>query len=132
MGERYNTSQKFIKDLSKLTDRMRHLLKKNIEWKWTEERESDFKKVKETLAELPYLTRYFTESAKTYYNNGCKQTRSRSHTLANTTRRNSKTNPKCKQISKRRRKEIFDERTRIISSRMGIGTLSAFTSTENR
>ena len=49
---------KFIKDLSKLTDRMRQLLKKDTEWEWTEERESDFKKVKETLAELPCLTHY--------------------------------------------------------------------------
>ena len=49
---------KFIKDLSKLTDRMRQLLKKNTEWEWTEERENDFRKVKETLAELPCLTHF--------------------------------------------------------------------------
>ena len=37
---------------------MRQLLKKDTEWEWTEERESDFKKVKETLAGLPCLTHY--------------------------------------------------------------------------
>ena len=37
---------------------MRQLLKKDTEWKWTEERGNDFKKVKETLAELPCLTHY--------------------------------------------------------------------------
>ena len=49
---------KFSKDLPKLTDRMRQLLKKITEWEWTEERENGFKKVEETLAELPYLTHY--------------------------------------------------------------------------
>ena len=37
---------------------MRQLLKKDTEWEWTEERENDSKKVKETLAELPCLTHY--------------------------------------------------------------------------
>ena len=55
---------KFIKDLSKLTDRMRQLLKKDTEWKWTEEREDDFKRVKETLAELPCLAHYSPKREK--------------------------------------------------------------------
>ena len=40
---------------------MRQLLRKNIEWQRTEERENDFKKVKETLAELLCVTYYSPE-----------------------------------------------------------------------
>ena len=49
---------KFIKDLSKLTDRMRQLLRKNVKWEWTEERNNDFTTVKETLSKLPCLAHY--------------------------------------------------------------------------
>ena len=46
------------KELSKKADRMRQLLRKDAEWKMTEERENDFKKSKETLAELPCPAHY--------------------------------------------------------------------------
>ena len=48
---------------------MRQLLKKDTEWEWTEERENDFKKVKEILAELPCLSHFIPETRK-YNNNG--------------------------------------------------------------
>ena len=49
---------------------MRQLLKKDTEWDWTEERESDFKKVKETLAWTTVSRTLLTETRK-YNNNGC-------------------------------------------------------------
>ena len=49
---------KFIINLSKKTDRMRQLLKKEVKWDWTSEIDEDFKKLKKEITEAPCLTHF--------------------------------------------------------------------------
>ena len=49
---------KFLPKLSEQTDRLRNLLKKNEPWKWGEEQQKDFGKIKQMLTEGPYLAHY--------------------------------------------------------------------------
>ena len=49
---------KFIRNLSEKTDNMRQLLKKNTKWEWTEERNTDFNKIKKELTSQPCLAHY--------------------------------------------------------------------------
>ena len=42
---------KFINNLSKKTDRMRRLLKKDVKWEWTAEIDDDFEKLKKEITE---------------------------------------------------------------------------------
>ena len=49
---------KFIPNLSEKTDNMRQLLKKNTKWEWTEERNTDFNKIKKELTSQPCLAHY--------------------------------------------------------------------------
>ena len=44
---------KFINNLSKKTDRMRKLLKKDVKWDWTPEIDEDFEKLKKEITEAP-------------------------------------------------------------------------------
>ena len=44
---------KFIKNLSKKTDRMRRLLKKETRWEWTHEFDEDFESLKKEITEPP-------------------------------------------------------------------------------
>ena len=48
----------FIPNLSEKTDNMRQLFKKNTKWEWTEERNTDFNKIKKELTSQPCLAHY--------------------------------------------------------------------------
>ena len=48
----------FLLKLSEKTDQLRKLLKKNEPWTWGEEREKDFKQIKQMLTEKPCLAHY--------------------------------------------------------------------------
>ena len=47
-----------INNLSKKTDRMRKLLKKDSKWKWTTEMDDDFEKLKKDITEAPCLAHF--------------------------------------------------------------------------
>ena len=49
---------KFINNLSKKTDRMRKLLKKDVKWEWTAEVDDDFEKLKKEITEAPCLVHF--------------------------------------------------------------------------
>ena len=49
---------KFIKNLSKQTDRMRQLLKKETHWEWTPEIDGDFANSKKEITESPCLAHF--------------------------------------------------------------------------
>ena len=49
---------KFLPKLSEQTDRLRKLLKKNEPWRWGDEQQKDFKKIKQMLTEGPCLAHY--------------------------------------------------------------------------
>ena len=49
---------KFINNLSKKTDRMRKLLKKDVKWEWTAEVDEDFEKLKKEITEAPSLAHF--------------------------------------------------------------------------
>ena len=49
---------KFIPNLSEKTDNMRQLLKKGTKWNWTDERITDFNKMKQELTSLSCLAHY--------------------------------------------------------------------------
>ena len=49
---------KFIKNLSKKTDRKRRLLKKDVKWYWTPEIDEDFEKLKKEITEAPCLAHF--------------------------------------------------------------------------
>ena len=49
---------KFINNLSKKTDRMRKLLKKDVKWEWTAEVDEDFEKLKKEIIEAPCLAHF--------------------------------------------------------------------------
>ena len=49
---------KFLPKLSEQTDRLRKLLKKNVPWKWGEEQQKDFGKIKRMSIEGPCLAHY--------------------------------------------------------------------------
>ena len=49
---------KFINNLSKKTDRMRRLLKKDIRWEWTAETNEDFERLKKEITEAPCLAHF--------------------------------------------------------------------------
>ena len=49
---------KFINNLSKKTDRMRKLLKKDVKWEWTAEVDEDFEKLKKEITEAPCLAHF--------------------------------------------------------------------------
>ena len=49
---------KFLNNLSKKTDRMRKLLKKDVKWEWTKEINDDFKQLKKEITEAPCLAHF--------------------------------------------------------------------------
>ena len=49
---------KFVPKFSEQTDRLRKLPKKNEPWKWGEEQQKDFEKIKRMLSEGPCLAQY--------------------------------------------------------------------------
>ena len=49
---------KFINNLSKKTDRMRRLLKKDVRWEWTAEINEDLERLKKEIAEAPCLAHF--------------------------------------------------------------------------
>ena len=49
---------KFINNLSKKTDRIRQLLKKEVKWDWTSEIDEDFKKLKKEITKAPCLAHF--------------------------------------------------------------------------
>ena len=57
LGSIQNLS-KFINNLSKKTDRMRKLLKKDVKWEWTAEVDEDFQKLKKEITEAPCLAHF--------------------------------------------------------------------------
>ena len=46
---------KFLNNLSKKTDRMRRLMKKDVKWEWTKEITDDFEQLKKKITEAPCL-----------------------------------------------------------------------------
>mgnify|MGYP000256478090 CR=1 FL=1 len=49
---------KFLPNISKLTDSLRQLEKKDCEWNWSERREKDFQTIKSLIIKSPVL-KYF-------------------------------------------------------------------------
>ena len=49
---------KFLNNLSKNTDRMRKLLKKDVKWEWTKQINDDFEQVKKETTEAPCLAHF--------------------------------------------------------------------------
>ena len=49
---------KFLNNLSKKTDRMRRLLKKDTKWEWTKEINDDFEQLKKEITETPCLAHF--------------------------------------------------------------------------
>ena len=49
---------KFLNNLSKTTDRMRKLLKKDVKWEWTKEINDDFEQLKKEITEAPCLAHF--------------------------------------------------------------------------
>ena len=49
---------KFLHNLSKKTDRMRKLLKKDVKWEWTKEINDDFEQLIKEITETPCLTHF--------------------------------------------------------------------------
>ena len=49
---------KFINNLSKKTNKMRKLLKKDVKWDWTPDIDEDFKKLKKEITEAPCLAHF--------------------------------------------------------------------------
>ena len=49
---------KFLNNLSKKTDRMRRLLKKDTKWEWTKEINDDFEQLKKEITEAPCLAHF--------------------------------------------------------------------------
>ena len=52
---------KYLPKLSERTDRLRKLLKKNEQWNWGPEQETDFNRIKQMLTEGPCLAHYAKE-----------------------------------------------------------------------
>ena len=52
---------KYLPKLSERTNRLRKLLKKNEQWKWGPEQETDFNRIKQMLTEGPCLAHYAKE-----------------------------------------------------------------------
>ena len=52
---------KYLPKLSERTDRLRKLLKRNEQWKWGPEQETDFNRIKQMLTEGPCLAHYAKE-----------------------------------------------------------------------
>ena len=48
----------FLNNLSKKTDRMRKLLKKDVKWEWTKEINDDFEQLKKEITETPCLAHF--------------------------------------------------------------------------
>ena len=46
---------KYIDNLSAQTDSLRQILKKDTEWRWTEELTQAFENLKQKITEIPYL-----------------------------------------------------------------------------
>ena len=49
---------KFLNNLSKKTDRMRKLLKKDVKWEWTKKINDDFEQLKKEITETPCLAHF--------------------------------------------------------------------------
>ena len=55
---------KFIPKLSERTEKLRRLLKKNVEWNWDAEKQEHFEKIKKFLTEKPCLAHYAKDREK--------------------------------------------------------------------
>ena len=49
---------KFVNNLSKKTDQMRRLLKKDVRWEWTAEINEDFERLRKEITEAPCLAHF--------------------------------------------------------------------------
>ena len=94
---------KYIKNLSAQTDILRKLLKKQIEWIWTEEHTGAFNNSKKFITQLPCLAHYNSNKENI---DRCKYKGTRGYTLAKTKRRNFETSWLRKQIFIGHREEI--------------------------
>ena len=56
---------KYLPKLSERTDRLRKLLKKNVQWKWGPEHETDFNRIKQMFIEGTCLAHYAKEKNNT-------------------------------------------------------------------
>ena len=81
---------KYIDNLSAQTDSLRHLLKKDNKWLWTEERTQAFENLKQKITDTVSGSLQFKLSER--YNNRRQYERPRCNTLARTARRKTKTN----------------------------------------
>ena len=48
----------FMNNLSKKTDRMRKLSKKDVKWEWTPDVDEDFERLKKDVTKAPCLTHF--------------------------------------------------------------------------
>ena len=62
---------KFIKNLSKNSDRMRKLLKKDTKWDWTSEIDEDFEQLKKEITEAPCLAHFDPKRDNYITTDGC-------------------------------------------------------------
>ena len=51
-------NSKYIENLSANTDTLRHLLKKNVAWEWTNEHQAAFETLKKKITEIPCWAHY--------------------------------------------------------------------------
>ena len=57
--------------IGKKTDNLRKLLKKNVQWNWNEEKENEFRKLKECITNLPCLAHYNGEKENIVTTDAC-------------------------------------------------------------
>ena len=109
---------KFLARLSERTDKLRKLLNKNREWKWVTEQENYFETIKRMLSEEPGLAHYAKDKDNIVTTDAIKT--GLGITLSKTNRWGIKTDSIRKQIPKRQRKKLFNWRTRLNSSGVGL------------
>ena len=62
---------KFINNLSKKTDEMRKLLRKDTKWEWTPEIDEDFEKLKKEITEAPCLALFYPQKENYITTDAC-------------------------------------------------------------
>ena len=110
---------KFIPNFSEKTDNLRQLLKKGAKRDWTEERNSDFNKIKQKLASLPCLAHYNGNKESIVTTDACNTGLGRGF-MAKTRKRGNETHCIRQSLLKPRGKKRFNRRIGITGRSLGI------------